>query len=321
MSKFLKNIFLFLLCAFPGYMVLLLLAGILPIPQALKPNLNYCKGGYGQLYTRLNEVRKINSDIDILFLGSSHAYRGFDPRNFPGIKSFNLGSSQQTPIQTKVLLQRYLDKINTKTVVYEVYPGTFDADGVESALDLISNDKNDFKSVQMAFELNNIKTYNTLIYAHLCEKLNWHASFKENTIKGEDTYIPGGFVESKIRHFKFDHYSEREWGFKEEQVRAFKENLEMLNKKNIKVILVFAPITPLLYRAYTNNQYFDSMIRKTYPNVEYYNFNKLIQLNDSLDFYDSHHLNQRGVNAFNKKLLDVLNNSPSLSWSLRNAVE
>ena len=40
---------------------------------------------------------------------------------------------------------------------------------------------------------------------------------------------------------------------------------------------------------------------------EYYNFNEIITLNDTLYFYDSHHLNQDGVNIFNKKLIELLN--------------
>lgn len=35
-------------------------------------------------------------------------------------------------------------------------------------------------------------------------------------------------------------------------------------------------------------------------------FNRLINLNDTLDFYDSHHLNSIGVKKFNKVLLDTL---------------
>ena len=40
--------------------------------------------------------------------------------------------------------------------------------------------------------------------------------------------------------------------------------------------------------------------------LQYYNFNEIIQLDDSLDFYDAHHLNQNGVNKFNAKLKEVL---------------
>ena len=41
---------------------------------------------------------------------------------------------------------------------------------------------------------------------------------------------------------------------------------------------------------------------------EYYNFNTLLNLEDSLHFYDSHHLNQTGVERFNTKLIEILVN-------------
>ena len=90
------------------------------------------------MLTRLNEVKNIKN-IDILFLGSSHTYRGFDTRVFKknGYNSFNLGSSSQSPIQTLTLTKRYLNQLNPKLIVYEVYPTTFTIDGIESSLDII----------------------------------------------------------------------------------------------------------------------------------------------------------------------------------------
>ena len=39
---------------------------------------------------------------------------------------------------------------------------------------------------------------------------------------------------------------------------------------------------------------------------KFYNFNEIIDLNDSLHFFDSHHLNQNGVKIFNNKLIELL---------------
>lgn len=304
MSKFLKNIFLFSIVVTFGYPLLIFLSGYLPIPQSLKPGINYKIGSYGHMFTRLNEVKKLNSDIDILFLGSSHSYRGFDPRNFKDKKTFNLGSSSQAPIETKVLLERYLDKINPKLVIYEVYPSTIIADGVESSLDLIANDKNDFKSLKMAIELKNIKTFNTLIYAGFADIFGVNKNFVEPTKKGNDSYINGGFVEKEIGYYKYADQTKKEWKFKERQLKEFNDCLYLLKKKNVKTILVYVPITTRLYNSYTNNNYVDSIFNSY--NLEYYNFNKLIQLDDSLNFSDDSHLNQNGVNKFNKKLIETL---------------
>jgi len=38
----------------------------------------------------------------------------------------------------------------------------------------------------------------------------------------------------------------------------------------------------------------------------YYNFNEMINLVDTLHFYDSHHLNQKGVRLFNEKIIKLI---------------
>lgn len=305
MNRFLKNVFLFILVVSVAYPFMVFLSGYLPISKALKLNLKYRRGSYGHMYTRLNEVKQLDGHVDILFLGSSHSYRGFDPRNFKDKKTFNLGSSSQAPIQTKILLKRYLSKINPKIVIYEVYPGTFVADGVESSLDLIANDNNDFESVKMAFELNNIDTYNTLIYAYFVNILNLNKKFVEPIIKDDDTYISGGFVEKKIKYYKYENISKIDvWKLNKKQIEKFEENIALLEQKKIKIILVYAPITKALYNSFTNNIYIDSLMNSY--GLPYYNFNQLMQLDDSLDFNDAHHLNQNGVNKFNSKLNAIL---------------
>jgi hypothetical protein len=301
---FLRNLFMFLGILALVYPLLIILTG-LSVPQVFKPNISYKLGAYGNLHSRIKELKDSVSDVDLLFLGSSHAYRGFDTRNFKGWRSFNLGSSAQSPVNTQVLLHRYLDKLNPKTVVYEVYPGSFAGDGAESSLDIISNDRNDKYSLIMTCRSRNIKVFNTFIYASFRDLLSLNRNFREKPAGG-DRYIQGGFVESEIRYFRHIRHRQREWKFNEEQLEAFSENLELLKRKNAEVILVFAPVTSGLYSSYTNNHYVDSLM-KSYR-LRYYNFNTLITLNDSADFYDPHHLNQNGVNKFNAALNNVLSN-------------
>ena len=144
MKNFISNTVLFLLFLSIFYSTFLII-WVHYAPSRFKPNIIYNMGSYGFMYSRLSEIKNYEN-TNILFLGSSHAYRGFDTRIFldKGLKSFNLGSSSQTPLQTKVLLKRYLERLNPKLVIYEVYPETFTIDGVESSLDIIANDKNDF---------------------------------------------------------------------------------------------------------------------------------------------------------------------------------
>jgi len=48
---------------------------------------------------------------------------------------------------------------------------------------------------------------------------------------------------------------------------------------------------------------FDALM-STYS--DYYNFNELISLSYSVHFYDSHHLNQSGVEVFNEAFIELI---------------
>lgn len=281
------------------------------LPSKLKPNIDYRIGSYGHLYSRLSEIKNYNN-IDILFLGSSLAYRGFDTRFFfnNNLRTFNLGSSAQTPVQTKLLLKRYLDILNPKLIVYEVSPTTFALDGVESSLDIIANDVNDFYSWQMAFEINNIKTYNTLLYAHALDLLGLKKRYIEPVLKGNDRYISGGYVERELSFYKRTRKEKNLEGCVNYQVECFSEITEIIKSKNIELVFVYTPITKLKLMNYSKNSCFASIMFK---HSNYYNFNDIISLNDSLNFYDSHHLNQIGVNNFNHSLLKLLVNNNHLN--------
>jgi len=303
MRKFIQSILLFFPFIITVYIVCIFVAGTF-FPSQLKPNINYRICSYGHMFSRLQAAETIQ-DVDILFLGSSHAYRGFDTRIYSEhhLKTFNLGSSSQTPIQTKLLLSRYLNNINPKTIIYEVFPETFTMDGVESSVDIIANDKNDIASIKMAITINNINTYNTLIYGFTVDLLNLNKNIQEATKKDNDTYIPGGFVEKEMQYYTPVAIDTQRWIYNEKQLVAFEEILAILKSANISVILVYAPITSTYYNSILNNEAFD---KKMIQMGEYYNFNKILTLNDTLHFYDEHHLNQTGVELFNNKLLEII---------------
>jgi hypothetical protein len=271
----------------------------------LQPNVNYQIGYSGHSFTRLKEVKEVKN-IDILFLGSSHTYRGFDTRIFSkqGLKTFNLGSSSQSHIQTQLLIKRYLDSVRPKQIIYEVYPRSFMIDGVESGLDIISNDRNDKYSLAMAFNLNHIKTYNTLVYAYMRDIFNLNKSFEEKLQRDMDTYVSGGYVERELQYFNPTAFPELKIELNDAQWAAFLKNIALIHEKNIEVLFVYAPISPSLYNSYSNNDYFTTLMKSQ---GTYYNFNEILALNDSLHFYDSHHLNQKGADIFNKELLVILN--------------
>lgn len=301
--KFIKTLLIFAATATLAYIILVCVWGEI-MPEQFRKNINYKTGSGGFVYTRLKEA-KTYGNTDVVFLGSSHTYRGFDPRIFEkhGYRAFNLGSSSQTPIQTLVLINRYIDLLDPEVVIYEIYPGSFCGDGVESALDIIANDKNDFESVKMALKINHIKVVNTLIYGFFRDLAGLNDGIKEQESSLDDAYVSGGYVENSVKLYRNEKQPIRNLEYKDFQFDSFEKVCKEITKRGIRLILVEAPVGKEFYKAYRNKETFDEKMKST---GEYYNFNEIMVVDDSLHFYDAHHLNQNGVEFFNEKLIEVI---------------
>jgi hypothetical protein len=302
MKNFIKSLFIFIPFSILMYVILIAVWGNYA-PYQLKRNLNF-PFATGYTCSRIKNIRDVK-DVDILFLGSSHAYSSFDPRIFKqhGLNTFSLGSSSQSHMQTELLLKRYLDDLNPKLIIYDVYPGVFELDGVESAIDIIVNDKNDLESIKMALTLNHVKVYNALIYGLYRDFFKKEVDCSEELSIVGQTYIEGGYVETKSLYFEPVDFPERRWYLEDEQVEFFERALLLIKQRNIPVIFIQTPITQSLYKSISNNSEFDDWM-KTYS--VYYNFSELPELNDELHFWDDDHLNQAGVEIFNAKLIEIL---------------
>lgn len=275
------------------------------MPDYFKPNLNYRLGANGHLYSRIQEVTALEKPVDVLVLGSSHAYRGFDPRIFTehGYHMFNLGSSAQTPLQTEVLVRRYFDKLLPKYVLFEVYPAMFSADGVESAVDLVANAPNDWSSVEMAWNVQNLKVYNTLIFGLFAEATGLYADYIEPVHKGVDTYVEGGFVEREIAYNSPAELSATVGEPLPKQLAAFRQTVRYLAAHDVQLVFVYTPVTSARYLIDGKCAALESVLAEPFP---FYDFNTMLTLDDSLHFYDGDHLNQSGVRLFNEQLLNKL---------------
>jgi hypothetical protein len=316
MSKFIFTLFRFLIISLILYVPLVIIWAEFDYNSFIKKNIQYeltigepidssgCINSYGHMFSRIKELKE-TKDIDLLFIGASQAYRGLDTRIFrsAGYRSFNLGSSNQTPLQSEVLLKRYLKKLNPKKIIYVVYPEVFSADGVESSLDIIANDRIDFDIIKLVLKQKNLKLFNTLIYAGYRDLFHLNKRFKEPIKKGEDTYIEGGYVEKVVAYYCHREFEESTWQFNKSQFHSFERSLDQIKKNNIKLVLVQAPTPKSFYSSITNNADFDSRMEKY---GEYYNFNSILNLDDSLNFYDQFHLNQLGVEIFDQKLIEIL---------------
>jgi len=303
MKKFLSDIIQFLFFLFIFYVCFIVISGHF-FPDFLRRNLIYTLGGNGFTYTRLKEVKDL-SHVDVLLLGSSRAYRSFDTRIFDtaGLTSFNLGTSNQTPIQSLYLLEKYLEKLKPATIVFEVNPDIFSNNGVESAIDIISNEKMNVSLLKMAIDINHIKVWNTLIYSTFRKSTGLENSFIEGNQKTDQKYIKGGYVLSLTENFDQDAGNSYVCHLDRKQLDAFEKILSLVKSANIKILLVQSPVVSALYNSCSENENFDRLVNQR---SDYINFNRTLNLTDTLHFTDGQHLNQNGVDIFCNEILKLL---------------
>lgn len=302
MRRFLLSFAGFIVLSIVTYVALVIVWG-LAAPRILRKNIAYKFGSYGYTYSRIRDISKF-SHVDVLCIGSSHCYRGYDPRIFEKahLSMFNLGSSAQTPMQTELLLKENFDQLKPRAVIIDVYPPVFDNDGVESTLNLISNAPIDRNLIHLALSHKNIKVFNTLIYGLFRQILRLDKNYVQPTVMDSDTYVGRGYVETYQQYRPGGPLGLRSVQPWPEQVAAFKRVTAFLKSKKVPFVIIQAPVTRANFDSYTNNQSIDSLLRTMGP---YINANDHFHFPDS-DFLDDHHLNQRGVDLYNPAIIRMI---------------
>jgi hypothetical protein len=231
---------------------------------------------------------------DALVIGSSHAYRGYDPRIFAkhGLRIFNLGSSAQTPLNSFHVLKHHVAKGSRPLVIYDVYEGAFENDGLEN----IGSDR---AALGMAWDLRDLRAINMLAVRFLL------ADGAPDHV--DSTYRAGGFAEradslrEAVTYPRYDLTRMRK-----DQVEHLSRALAWCREQELPVVLVshYYPHQgdSLGHAAFA--ALIDS-VRAPYS-VPYIDLAFGHTLSDRDHFYDHNHLNQAGVERFNTELIPLL---------------
>lgn len=299
MKRLITRLLVFASIALAGYLLLLWLLGDIGWVRAANTRM----GATDHLCTRVKEIPSYHG-IDVLFLGSSHSYRTFDTRFYQshGISCFNLGSSNQTPVQTLVLLHAYLDSLSPRQVVFEVHPDIMCHDGVESAVGMLANVPLTPEMSRMALSMGNMKVVNTWLYAlwnqRLLRRLD---SFVEDSVIQNTVYVPGGYVEVTKKRFERKRYPRKNLTIDPRQLEALQDCLAMLKQRGIPYLLVEVQDADQLRQSYLNHPWFEQQMRRLGP----YRY-KVLPMDDSVHFCNSNHLFKPGIEMFNEDLLPDL---------------
>ncbi len=265
-------------------------------------------GGFGFTLPRIREA-ETRGEVDILFLGSSHTYRSFDPRIFAeyGYRSFNLGTTGQTPINSYYVLKRYFPKLRPRLVILDIYRNLYDRDGLESFYDLSKNAPFSWEMVAMALALRTPHALNAALDNFFLTQTGRLERAQQQPFEDE-VYVPGGYVETHKVYTKTPNPKPRRVELQEFQLDYLRRIIDTVHARGSRIVLVSQPEPLEILRAVVN---YDE-IAATFATiaeekgVRYFDFNFKLPVQTHVHFSDADHLNPAGVRFYNTALIDTL---------------
>jgi hypothetical protein len=319
--KFLRDAVLYLVTFIGVYiLVIILLAAVPPLTDKI-PNLKNMRGKSDFSLLRFLDL---NLDADVWVFGSSHAFRGFDPRIFAskGISIQNFGSASQHLLNSNRLLEEYLIQNHPKLVLVELDHGLMNYNAsLEPTFVLMSNKYINSSIANMAKDVNHVGVWNSLAYHFVHQKIYPLEESVQNNINN-NTYIRGGFVETNIKINSNDVSIRTGQGHLElaDVNFSFAERIvDLCNKHDVELVFYSAPKAKCWTSGYSNINEVDSLFLgfSETQNVSFIggvNDGAYLEIGliDSTDFFDSNHLTQTGVIKYNHYVINILKNK----WKL-----
>ena len=260
---------------------------------------NIFRGGFTYITFRQFDP---NAKHDILLLGSSHAYRGYDPAIFRehGYNMFNLGTNSQTNLVSYFIAKNYIKKENCNMVIIDVYDRVFITSTLESISDIVQNINSNKAAVEICLALKDIRTVNML---SLRLFNNFNGVFNADTAG-----VVNGFIPYNTQLTETDMVKEPELEALDQAIVYFEKLIIYLQKEGIKVVLAEHPV-PFVY-AISPEQH-ALMVEKIKPILTRYNVPFYDHLYDStmtdIKYYANYnHLSISGIKKYNNILLEEL---------------
>ncbi|MFN0200841.1 MAG: hypothetical protein ACKVTZ_04945 [Bacteroidia bacterium] len=314
MKRLIKNIFVV------GTASLLIYFGIFFLLYKIKINGTmalvrvdkYFGEKYGQHASASLQEFKDQAKYDVIVIGSSHAYRGYDPRIFEksGFNIYNLGTSAQNISDSYGLAETYVTADKTPFVLLDIYEGTL-SDVHEGTFKLIQTAPDFSTCAKLAWYSQEVRSVNLLTYRLFTDYISPEPVANPREIKympQDSRYIGKGYVSSSdsLKELPKKTKAHEKYEMNETAFSYLKQTLAVLTSRGIKVILCSHPQPS--YSRYPNHSEFVAKVEevaKPYQ-VPYFDYTAHTQFNDKFHYYDHGHLNQTGVDLYNQLLLEKI---------------
>ena len=312
MNQFLRNVFLLGILSLVTYILIVFVVDQTRFSGLQNMQYKTWVKSPGYSYKKFIEFDKSDKKFDLIFLGSSHCYLGFNPILFDKneYSSYNLGSGAQTPYNSYYLLKHYIDKKAVNKIVVDVYWKMLMTEPTESTLDFAGNMKPNLASIKMVLMHPKINCINNLLFS-LLNFNNWEDKSKEiEDNYGE--YMGKGFVARNETQEGVGILPKHNFVPNKEQMNYLRNLIELCIRNGIELVLVKTPVTSEYYSSLNGNSYESTIVglAKKYK-IKFLNFNvephkSNLGLNTNSHFYDKSHLNVNGTEIFNRYFLSLL---------------
>lgn len=266
----------------------------------------------------LNFYKQPRNSIDLIVLGSSHAYTSFNPyliEEETGLKTYDFCTQQQPLWITYYYLKEALKYQHPKYIVLESHMAVVgNYDYAEEQVNRDAIDKMRFSSNKVDTIKNSVENEEDRMSYYL-NIIKYHSRYKEVDVVDIKTAFLGytidnkGYIALEETGYVFDNTNE----LTNNEIEIYKKNIEYLNKiinlakeENIKLIIVK---TPTSYGQ-------EDMARLNYVKrvanendilfLDYMNDMDDLNLDYSKDFYDAGHLNKNGSIKFTNKFTEII---------------
>lgn len=304
MKQLFKSSLVFIVTFIAAYLLLFAIlfyvqpSGIPFVYRATSGNLS--EGG--GTWLKLKNFDK-NKKWDVIVLGSSHAYRGYDPKIFEnrGYSMYNLGTSNQHMLCTYSIVKYSLTKENTGLVILDIYDRVFSNEMIESMSDIIQNTPDDRVALNIALHTEDIRAINMITLRYFNKTIH---PLNKDTLG----YYNGYQVARKFINPAKNDSLKMKFVYKtnKKQLKYLDKLLTYFNEQGIKVVLAEHPL-PSVYTVKEHDKFLadiNPILKK--HNVAMFDFTFDPDFDRFSLFSDPTHLNHLGVPKYNERLIDSL---------------
>ncbi len=275
----------------------------------------------------MSEFYQQQSNIELLFLGSSHSYYHFNPIFFEeqmGITAFNLGSAGQNPTSTYYLLKEVFRQGHKPRIIV-----------LETSWRPLTGDDTDFYSASRVFHvmhwsMNKMGLFwNSFSFPSslrlFCRTFRYRRNFCNFFLPSENSrkekyrlylsYVGKGFVTSPnhttAEELAMHEFRDQNVEFNSYRISYLKKTIHLALENHVCVLGVISPLPPAVFRDISNYPFIHQTIAAIYDSygLKLLDFNIITQhtsLVDNDDFIDSNHLNSAGAKKLDAYLAEYL---------------